>query len=163
MTFSWIPDADDGPGAHSRPILRGRPLRYLLVVILADARRPLTIVELVSRCRADGAHLGERPSKVVSDALRWEVRERRGGVRRVVRLRRGVYAIGEVPDSTMRWIRYRVAEARAWLRWVEAGAEFGEDGLPLGWEHWPRSSWVSNWPGWPARCADPRADEGAAA
>ncbi len=122
-------------------VLWGRPLRYLLIVILDEAAGPLSMVELVARCEAEGVRFSRRPSKVLSDALRWDVRSGR-----VVRVRRGIYTKGEVPDSTMRWIRHRVAQTRVWLRWVEAGEPLGDDGLPLGWQGWPRSSWVP--PSW---------------
>lgn len=123
--------------------LRGLPLRYLLIVILDEARGPVSIGELVARCLAEGVGFSGRPSKVLSDALRWDVR-----TGRVVRVRRGVYASGQVPESTMRWIRHRVAESRAWLRWAGAGGPLGDDGLPLGWEAWPRSSWVPAYRSW---------------
>jgi len=123
--------------------LRGLSLRYLLIVILDEARGPVLIGELVVRCRAEGDEFSGRPSKVLSDALRWDVRNGR-----VVRVRRGVYARGQVSESTMRWIRHRVAESRAWLRWVEEGEPLGDDGLPLGWQTWPRSSWIPAYRSW---------------
>jgi hypothetical protein len=87
-------------------VLCGIQLRYELCVCLLDARTPLTIRELVERIEARGFTVPGRASKVVSDALRWEVR--RG---RVIRVGRGRYARGAMPRSTEWWIR-KHADAR---------------------------------------------------
>ena len=112
-------------GPHDRYVdeawgaLRGRPLRYVLVTLLRDAAfdpavaNTLTIAQLVSKLHAAGVVIDGRPSKVVSDALRWEVR--RG---RVNRLERGVYGYAGAPRSTMWRIRRRTAAVRAHLAWA---------------------------------------------
>lgn len=96
--------------------LRGRELRYLLTTLLRSAQRPLTVGELVAGCEAEGVVFSGRASKVVSDALRWEV-----GWGRVRRLSRGVYCYGEAPRSTVHWIARRVAIVRAHLARARAG------------------------------------------
>ncbi len=53
--------------------------------------------------------LGGRASKVISDALRWEVA--RG---RVARLERGVYQFVAAPESTIRRISLFATRCRAW-------------------------------------------------
>ena len=76
--------------------LRGRGLRF---VLLAEIRRrqTMTVAEMVAFLASSGYHTKGRPSKVVSDALRWEVA--RG---RVVRSRRGGYRYGRISLSTAR-------------------------------------------------------------
>ncbi|MBA2609875.1 MAG: hypothetical protein H0U92_13110 [Actinobacteria bacterium] len=63
--------------------------------MLHEARRSLTVAEIVGRIEADGFTIGPNAHKVVADALRWEVR--RGRARRV---RRGVYGTGRLPRSS---------------------------------------------------------------
>jgi hypothetical protein len=84
--------------------LAGRALRYRLTLLLLDARRPLTTAQLIAAVHPPTG----RASKTVSDALRWEVR--RGRVRRVAR---STYAIGWIPESTARWMRWWLAESRS--------------------------------------------------
>ena len=146
MSGYWTP----GPGEPAAE-LRGRPLRYLLVRLLAEAGRPLTVGELVGACRAEGVQFRGRPSKLVSDAIRWEVR--RGRVRRVAR---GRYALDHVPDSTMRWIRHRVAQTRWWLAWMRTSPAMPDD--PGGYGQWDWQggpSWVPPWPRWYLPVDDP--------
>jgi hypothetical protein len=89
---------------HPEPrLIAGRELRYVLTLTLMHAGS-LTVRELVGAVERRGFSLGGRPSKTVSDALRWEIR--RG---RVVRVGRGRYATGSIPRSTRSWIRARVA------------------------------------------------------
>lgn len=92
------------PGA-----LRGRPLRYVLVYLLRKAHRKgggaLTVQELIAGCESAGVVFDSRASKLISDALRWEVR--RG---RVIQLARGVYVFGSAPRSTLWRIRKRTTE-----------------------------------------------------
>jgi hypothetical protein len=83
-------------------------LRYALVVTLFDHRRPMRVTELIEQLRRDGHEVWGRPSKTVSDSLRWEVR--RG---RVQRPARGVYAPGVMPRSTEWYIRRRLASMAA--------------------------------------------------
>ncbi len=63
----------------------GTDLRYLLTAYLFD-HGGSTIDELVDALTYHGFHTVGRPSKAVSDALRWEM-----GQGRVIRLRRGRY------------------------------------------------------------------------
>jgi hypothetical protein len=88
--------------------IRGLCLRYLLALHLSDVGRTCTTRELVEAVQAAGFELFDRPSKTVSDALRWEVR--RG---RVTRLGRGVYAAGTIAPETKRRMRRQIAELRA--------------------------------------------------
>ena len=89
--------------------LRGRGLRFLLVDELAK-RDSMTVAEMVVMVRRYGFDLGGRESKIISDALRWELA--RG---RVVKLARGVYRYGKVPISTARRIRIFAAAALDWI------------------------------------------------
>jgi hypothetical protein len=86
-----------------------RSLRYTLTLALMDAGRPMTVGELTDAPGDAGRAPEGRPGKVISDALRWEVR--RGRVRR---LRRGVYVSGHLPRSTQCWMRDQI------LRWEHA-------------------------------------------
>ena len=85
------------------PVIRGIELRYVLTIALIDACRAMTVPELVRAVENAGLVLDGRPSKTVSDALRWEVRKAR-----VIRRARGTYAAGRMPRSTEWWIRTRV-------------------------------------------------------
>jgi hypothetical protein len=80
-----------------------RSSRYRLTLALIAAGRPMTVAELTLALKGSGRMPGGRTSKVISDALRWEVR--RGRVRR---LGRGIYVAGEVPRSTQWWMRDQV-------------------------------------------------------
>lgn len=95
------------PGAIS-----GRPLRYLLTTLLIEADRPVAVRELVAWCEREGVEFDGRPSKVISDALRWEI-----GWARVQRLGRGVYRAMRylIPRSTQHWIKIRVRQLRDYL------------------------------------------------
>jgi len=113
--------------------LRGRPLRYVLASIIS-ATRPsasnpagvVTVAQLVAQLQADGFVFAGRPSKVISDALRWEVR--RG---RVARLDRGVYRWVGAPQSTRSRISRRVRAVRRWLEWaiVQGRSQDGQNSL----------------------------------
>ena len=70
----------------------------------------MTVAELVVRCEREGVVFADRGSKLVSDALRWEI-----GWGRVVRLRRGVYRFAGMSRSTRYWIAHRVRDLRAYL------------------------------------------------
>ena len=70
----------------------------------------MTVAELVHVLNADGYELGGRASKIVSDALRWEVA--RG---RVVRRSRGVYAYGRTPPATARRVKIFALKCKAWI------------------------------------------------
>ena len=82
-------------------LLWGRGQRYVLTELLFD-HGPLRVAEIVALLHAQGLVVGGRPSKTVSDALRWEVAHGR-----VVRLDRGLYGPGRMPRSTRAWIRRR--------------------------------------------------------
>ena len=93
----------EAAGRASPPVLvGGRDLRYLLTILL-HRHGPLTVARLVTLLEAEGFAVRGRPSKEVSDALRWEI-----GRKRVVRLGRGRYAPGVMPPSTARRIHRHV-------------------------------------------------------
>jgi len=83
-----------------RPVLWGRELRYVLTLAIRAAGGPVSVAELVALVEQAGFRLSGRPSKTVSDAVRWEVRKRR-----VVRAGRARYAPGTMPRSTAWWMR----------------------------------------------------------
>jgi hypothetical protein len=89
-------------------LLDGRQVRRVIVTWLIEADRALTVADLVQRLADARLRTTGRPGKVVSDGLRWEIT--RG---RVVRLRRGTYAVGRIPRSTAFRIR---REGHALLR-----------------------------------------------
>ena len=90
--------------------VRGTDLRYLLVWLLIHDG-PCGVGELVDRMAFYGLGVDGRPTKTVSDALRWEVR--RG---RVFRPFRDWYMLGEIPRATEHRIHKRVLALR-----VQAG------------------------------------------
>ncbi|MGW0161238.1 hypothetical protein ACWDUN_18210 [Mycobacterium sp. NPDC003323] len=90
--------------------VRGTDLRYLLVWMLWD-EGPCGVSELVDRLASFGFGVDGRPSKTISDALRWEVR--RG---RLMRPYRDWYMLGDIPRSTEYRIHKRVLRLR-----VQAG------------------------------------------
>jgi hypothetical protein len=94
--------------------LKGIELRYLLAMQLA-AHGPATVTEMIAALDRHGFCVRGRPSKAVSDALRWEVG--RGRVRRLGRAR---YGPGSMPRSTEYRIHQRVLTLRASCR-SEAG------------------------------------------
>ncbi len=91
------------------PPLRGRGLRFVLVDYMMK-RPEATVAELVAAVANAGFEIAGRPSKVISDALRWEVR--RG---RVIRLGRGRYRYNTAPPSTARRIRLLAVQSHAWI------------------------------------------------
>ena len=90
----------------NRKVLQGVELRYVLTTNLA-VHGTATIFEMVELLEYQGFTVAGRPSKTVSDALRWEMR--RGRVRR---LRRGLYGPGQMPRSTEHYIHKRVIAMR---------------------------------------------------
>jgi hypothetical protein len=86
--------------------VRGTDLRYLLTTYLFD-HGTATVDELVDSMTYQGFDIGGRPSKSVSDALRWEVQ--RG---RVVRCNRAQYCAGFMPRATQYRIDQRVVALR---------------------------------------------------
>jgi hypothetical protein len=87
-------------------VLRGTELRYTLVRLL-QLIGPSTIPELVAGLEKWGFTIEGRPSKTVSDALRWELRRDR-----VRRIGRGLYRAGGMPRSTEHRIIWRVVALR---------------------------------------------------
>jgi hypothetical protein len=86
--------------------LRGIELRYVLTWHLA-LHGAATVPELVDALAYHNFDAGQRASKSISDALRWE---RRYG--RVVRLARGRYGPGWMPRGTEYRIHQRVLALR---------------------------------------------------
>jgi len=86
--------------------LRGIELRYMLTVALANGGA-MTVADLAYELDRLGFSVSGRPSKAISDALRWEVN--RG---RVSRFEHGSYGPGYIPRSTEYRIRQRVAELK---------------------------------------------------
>ena len=80
--------------------LSGRDLRYVLTRYIQQGHA--TVAALARQLAADGYTVWGRASKVISDALRWEVRNGR-----VRRLRRGVYSTGTIPRTTSHRIASR--------------------------------------------------------
>lgn len=100
----------------SRRLLRGVELRYALTMYLQQ-HGTQTVRELVDGLEDQGFGFVGRPSKAVSDALRWEM-----GHGRVGRRARGRYGPLEMPRSTEYRIHRRVLALRA-----EAAALAGAD------------------------------------
>jgi hypothetical protein len=82
--------------------VKGIDLRYLLTAYLFDYG-PATIDELVDALAYHGFRPAGRPSKSVSEALRWEIFQGRA-----VRMRRGRYRPGKMPRATADRIYKRV-------------------------------------------------------
>ncbi|HXS85656.1 MAG TPA: hypothetical protein VN741_08445 [Mycobacterium sp.] len=87
--------------------LRGIELRYVLAFHLAN-QGPATVAELIEGLRHHGFSVQGRPSKAISDALRWEIEHGR-----VHRLGRGRYGPGYIPRSTDHRIHQRVLALRS--------------------------------------------------
>ncbi len=98
-----------------RYLLRGTELRYVLVRLIVVIG-PATVPELIAALRDWGFAVAGRPSKTVSDALRWE--RRRG---RVIRRGRGLYSAGEMPRSTEHRIICRVIALRETVESLSLG------------------------------------------
>lgn len=82
--------------------VRGVELRYLLTWLLSH-EGPATVAELIDRLTVCGFEVAGRPSKTVSDALRWEM-----GHGRVWPRGRGRYSVAEMPRATEHRIEKRV-------------------------------------------------------
>jgi len=100
----------------------GIELRYLLTTYLFD-HGPATVAELVDALAYHGFAVGGRPSKAVSDALRWEIVHWR-----VHRLRRGRYGPAAMPRATEYRIRQRVLALHAQV--AELSLEGGQRHRP---------------------------------
>lgn len=90
--------------------LHGIELRYVLTIYLFD-NGASTILEMIDGLAAYGFRIRGRPSKSISDALRWE---RRYG--RVRRLGHGTYGPGSMPRGTEYRIHDRVLALRKLAR-----------------------------------------------
>ncbi|WP_241010714.1 hypothetical protein [Mycobacterium camsae] len=99
--------------------LRGTELRYVLTWQLA-LHGPATIAEMIDALEWHGFCVKGRASKVISDALRWEIR--RGRVRR---LGRGKYGPAGMPRSTEYRIHQRVLVLRDRARLSRKGGQTG--------------------------------------
>ncbi|MGH3641710.1 MAG: hypothetical protein ACRDUX_22080 [Mycobacterium sp.] len=104
--------------------LRGIELRYALTLYLAQHGRQ-TIPQLIRAMTHQGFHFGGRPSKAISDALRWEI-----GRDRVRHISRGVYGPGAIPRSTEYRIHQRVIAMREEVR-----------GRPFEYLRWDGPTW----------------------
>ncbi len=88
-------------------LLRGTNLRYVLTFQLFQ-NGPQSVADLVDALDDQGFTTSGRPSKTISDALRWEMSHGR-----VYRARHGRYRPAEMPRATEYRIRNRVLELRA--------------------------------------------------
>ena len=79
-------------------------VRAAICIVLHDARTPLSLTELVTGVASLGVPLGAKPRKTVSDAVRWEILREH-----VYREKRGLYVVADLPPSTLRYMRVRVA------------------------------------------------------
>lgn len=95
-----------GFGMDTTKVLRGIELRYVLTRIVANGGE-MTVADILYELDRQGFSVGGRPSKTVSDTLRWEVR-----LGRVSRWGRDRYGPGVMPSSTEYRIRQRVAALR---------------------------------------------------
>jgi hypothetical protein len=98
----------------------GIELRYLLTTYLFD-HGPATVGELVEALTYHGFRIGGRPSKSVSDALRWEMAHGR-----VFRLRRGRYGPASMPRATVYRMNQRVLALHARVAELSRGG--GQEG-----------------------------------
>ena len=99
--------------------LRGTNLRYALTRLL-QLFGPSSVSEHVDGLTKWGFTVEGRPSKTVSDALRWEM-----GRARVWRIGRGRYRYADAPRSTEHRIIRRVAQLRKEALSLEAGQKSG--------------------------------------
>jgi hypothetical protein len=86
--------------------LRAIELRYVVTMHLLN-HGPASISELAEAVAWQGFAIAGRPSKSISDALRWEM-----GYGRVRRLGRGLYGPGWLPRGTEHRIHKRVLALR---------------------------------------------------
>ena len=101
MNYTPSPDANH---------VRGRVLRFLITKELQRIRQPMTIPEIVGRIEQQGFTIYGRPSKTVSDCLRWETAKGR-----VTRIKRGIYTYGHTSRSTLRRINLLSQTACEWI------------------------------------------------
>ncbi len=98
--------ACDSPIMDQSRRLQGIELRYVLTMHLAH-NGPATIPEMIDALSGQGFLVRGRPSKAISDALRWEM-----GRERVRRLGRGLYGPRYIPRATEYRIHQRVLAFR---------------------------------------------------
>jgi hypothetical protein len=98
--------------------LRATNLRYTLTRLL-QLCGPSTVDELVTALRQWGFTVDGRPSKTVSDALRWEMEHDR-----VRRIGRGLYRAGGMPSGT----EYRIIRRVSFLREEATPEDAGRGG-----------------------------------
>ncbi len=101
--------------------LQGIELRYALTMHLAHHGQA-TIGEMIDALAGQGFHIRGRASKVISDALRWEI-----GRDRVRRMGRGRYGPRYIPRSTEHRIHQRVLALREAAR---CRCEAGTSSIP---------------------------------
>lgn len=87
-------------------LLRGTELRHVLTMNLALHGKS-TIPDMIETLKYQGFGIPGYAAKVVSDALRWEMRKDR-----VRRLRHGLYGPGQMPRSTEQYIHKRYLALR---------------------------------------------------
>jgi hypothetical protein len=114
-------DAPDG----TRRLLRGTELRYAVIRLL-QLLGPSTIPDILDALDKWGFAVEGRPSKTVSDALRWE--RRRDRVRRIGW---GLYRAGAMPRSTEHRIITRVTALREEVAHSRSEAGTGVSGAPV--------------------------------
>ena len=105
---------DDPPNTPTL-VLRGTELRYTLIRLI-QLIGPVTIPELVAALQRWGFAVEGRPSKTVSDALRWERRRDR-----VRQRERNLYSAGAMPRSTEHRIIWRVVALREQVEALSLG------------------------------------------
>ena len=103
-------------------VLRGIELRYVLTLALSNGGT-MTVAELADELARQGFSVNGRPSKAISDALRWEV-----NLGRAFRWSHGNYGPGVMPHSTEYRIRQRVAALRMQARGQD-DSWFGDDAV----------------------------------
>lgn len=94
--------AEDQHGCS--PVIHGRHLRYLLVIILDRTRVAMTLAQLHKALQMAGFEVRGNGGKVVSDSLRWAVDHGQ-----VVRVERGVYRASQITKQTRHRYHRRVA------------------------------------------------------
>lgn len=100
-----------------RDQISGLEPRYVLTDLLMQ-RGSMKVAELTAALDRAGFVLRGRPTKVVSDALRWEIA--RG---RVIRQGWGTYGPGRIPSSTSSRIRHRIAARKVATTWASGCIE----------------------------------------
>jgi hypothetical protein len=110
---------------NARP-LKGTELRYVLTMTLMRDGKS-TIYDLIESLEYQGFEIPGYAPKVVSDALRWEMRKDR-----VRRFRRGFYGRGQMPRSTESYIHNRYLELR------DEAATLNAEADKAFWDAWAR-------------------------